>query len=135
MPDVSGRPRVLVVDDERVIADTLALILNKSGYIAKVAYSAEEALRLADLQPPDILISDVLLDGTNGIGTAASVANMAPGCRVLLISGQVIPSAMFQEANAVGKRFDVLLKPVHPQKLLSKLEEISGRAEESPAIV
>ena len=134
MPDMSGRPIVLVVDDEHVIADTLALILGKNGFAVRVAYHAEEAVRLAELLPPDIVISDVLLDGANGIRTAVRIADLAPGCHILLISGQTIPVQLFQEAHAEGRGFEVILKPVHPQKLLNKLKEISGGGEGSSAV-
>ena len=127
MPDVSGRARVLIVDDEQVIADTLALILNKNGYSTRVAYNGEEAVRLAEFEPPDMLISDVVLGGASGVTAAVEIARIAPGCRVLLISGQAIPAVLLEDANAAGQVFEVLLKPVHPQKLLQKLKEISGQ--------
>jgi len=47
MPEKNAKPKVLVADDERVIADTLAMILNQSGFQARAAYSGEVALELA----------------------------------------------------------------------------------------
>ncbi len=64
------KPRVLVADDERVIADTLALILNKSGFEATAVYSGEEAIETAKTLQPDVLISDVIMFGLNGIDAA-----------------------------------------------------------------
>ena len=47
MTDTKTRHKVLVADDERVIADTLAMILNQSGFEARAVYSGEKALELA----------------------------------------------------------------------------------------
>ena len=47
MPETQVKPKVLVADDERVIADTLAIILNQSGFEAKAVYSGEKAVETA----------------------------------------------------------------------------------------
>ena len=62
-----SKPRVLVVDDERVIADTLSAILSKHGFAVMTAYSGATALDLARVTPPDLLISDVAMPEMNGI--------------------------------------------------------------------
>ena len=56
MSDNHVKPKVLVVDDERVIADTLAMILNQSGFQARAVYSGEAALETASTYEPDMLI-------------------------------------------------------------------------------
>lgn len=122
MPDVAGRPKVLVVDDERAIADTLALILNKNGFAASVAYSGEEAVVFAQLQLPDILITDVFMSGMNGIEAALEVCARAPKCRALLISGQSVTEELLKRAGADGHQFEILLKPVHPRALIDRLK-------------
>ena len=61
MSENHGKPKVLVVDDERVIADTLAMILNQSGFQAKAVYSGEAALETASSYKPDMLIADVIM--------------------------------------------------------------------------
>ncbi len=49
MAENKEKPKVLVADDERVIADTLAMILNQSGFEAQAVYSGERALELVRL--------------------------------------------------------------------------------------
>src|ERR1035437_5471062 len=81
-------PRVLIVDDECVIADSLALILNQNGFDATAVYSGEAAVETAVTFNPDVLISDVVMGEMNGIELALRVSVLLPGCRVILISGR-----------------------------------------------
>ena len=78
MPDTKARPKVLVVDDERVIADTLAMILNQSGFEARPVYSGEGALELVPSFAPDMLISDVIMADLNGIDAAIRIKALLP---------------------------------------------------------
>ena len=63
--------RVLVVDDECSVADTLALILNRSGHESIAVYSAAEAVSVAGSFKPHALLSDVMMPGMNGFELAA----------------------------------------------------------------
>ena len=63
-------PRVLVVDDEPSITDTLVAILRTAGYDAAPSYDAETALSLCESLRPDLLITDVVMPGMNGIEMA-----------------------------------------------------------------
>ena len=120
MPSGTGR-RVLVVDDERMIADTLTLILNRSGYQAHAAYSGEDAIELAGSLMPDILVSDVVMGGMSGIEVAIYFANYLPKCRIILISGNILTASLLEVAGKQGYQFQLLPKPVHPQVLISHL--------------
>jgi DNA-binding response OmpR family regulator len=121
MPENAHKPRVLVADDERVIADTLAMILNQSGFNAKVAYTGEKALELASEFEPEMLISDVIMAGLNGIDAAIKIRALLPSIKILLFSGQAATADLLEKARAQGYEFEILAKPVHPQDLLAKL--------------
>ncbi|MFC5865394.1 response regulator [Acidicapsa dinghuensis] len=121
MAEIAQKPRVLVADDERVIADTLAMILNNSGFQARVAYSGEKALELASEYRPDMLISDVIMGGLNGIDAAIRIREILPAIKILLFSGQAATADLLEKARAQGYEFEILAKPVHPQDLLAKL--------------
>ncbi len=121
MPDNHSKPKVLVVDDERVIADTLAMILNQSGFDARAVYSGEKALEFAPSFEPDMLISDVIMADLNGIDAAIRIRSLLPGIKILLFSGQAATADLLEKARARGYEFEILAKPVHPQDLLSKL--------------
>jgi CheY-like chemotaxis protein len=75
-----GKPVVLVVDDEKVIADTLSMILSRSGFSTMAAYDGFTALELARSTPPDLLISDVVMPGMTGVELAITVTQTIPGC-------------------------------------------------------
>jgi DNA-binding response OmpR family regulator len=121
MPDNANKPRVLVADDERVIADTLAMILNQSGFQARAAYTGEKALEMASEFKPDMLISDVIMAGLNGIDAAIKIRELLPSIKILLFSGQAATADLLEKARERGYEFEILAKPVHPQDLLARL--------------
>jgi len=113
--------RVLVVDDEQVIADTLAIILNHSGFAAKAVYSGEAAIMQASEWPPAALISDVIMPGITGVQAAAAILRLVPECYVMLFSGH----GTLDIASRVGDcNFEILPKPVHPQEILRRLNAV-----------
>lgn len=126
---LESKPRVLIADDEGVIADTLAMILSQAGYETRAVYSGEQALGILRLFSPDMLISDVLMPGINGIETAIRVRAILPSCKVLLFSGQATARNLLEEAHSQGYEFELLTKPVHPTDLLARMRA----AREDPA--
>lgn len=114
--------RVLVVDDEQIIANTLTQILNQSGFTATAAYSGENAIEVASGLRPDILISDVVMFGMTGVDVAMAVSQYAPKCRVVLFSGQAATADLLRRAEDSGYHFEILAKPVHPRALLKLLQ-------------
>jgi CheY-like chemotaxis protein len=121
MPEANHKPKVLVVDDEPVIADTLAMILNQSGFETRAVYSGEKALELATSFQPQMLISDVIMGDLNGIDAAIRIRQLLPEIKVLLFSGQAATANLLENARTRGYEFEILTKPVHPQDLLTRL--------------
>ena len=113
--------KVLIVDDERVIADTLVIILNRSGFDATAVYSGERAVEAAQEMRPDMMISDVIMADMNGIDAAIKIRGILPACKVLLFSGQAATADLLEKARTQGYEFEILAKPVHPQDLLARL--------------
>jgi CheY-like chemotaxis protein len=114
---------VLVVDDERVIADTLSLILSKSGYNVLTAYDGKTALEIARSVPPSLLITDVVMPGMTGIELAIMLVEVIPDCKVLLFSGQAATVDLLAAARDMGYEFTILTKPVHPTDMLRRVKE------------
>ena len=115
------KPIVLVVDDEQVIADTLAKILDLNGYDASAVYTGTAAVESARSLRPDLIISDVIMPDMNGIEAAISIRSFLPTCKILLFSGQAATADLLEDARAHGHEFEILAKPVHPSDLLAKL--------------
>jgi CheY-like chemotaxis protein len=115
---------VLVVDDERLIADTVSAILTEHGFISFKAYSGEEAVRLADTVHPDIVLSDVLMPKMTGIQMAILIKKSLPGTHIVLFSGQASTAALMRQAAAAGHNFELLAKPIHPEELVMKLKDL-----------
>jgi two-component system response regulator VicR len=123
-----NRPSVLVVDDEPVIADTLVQILEHKGYAASAAYDGDGAIQLALLNPPQLVISDVMMPGINGIELGISIRRIFPDCKVILSSGQAEASDLITAALSAGNHFVFLQKPVQLNVLLKHVEEILKRS-------
>ena len=117
----AAKSKVLVADDEQVIANTLAIILNQAGFEAKAVYSGEKAIEALDTFAPDMLISDVIMTGLTGIEAAIVTRQKLPKCKILLFSGQAATADLLEKARAEGHEFEILAKPVHPTDLLAKL--------------
>ena len=81
-------PKVLVVDDERRIADTLTEILEMAGFQVVTAYDGWEAVEVAIRFRPDYLLSDVLMPRMNGVELAIAIRKIYPAATILLFSGQ-----------------------------------------------
>jgi len=118
-----ARVRVLVVDDEPVIADTVAEILNSNGFDAKGVYGGQDALEIAERFIPDILLTDVLMPKISGIDLAIALRKLHPNTRVLLFSGQAATSGVLDGARNNGYEFEVLPKPIPPDQLIHKLRK------------
>ena len=116
------KPRVLVVDDEQVIADTLAKILDLNGYDASAVYTGTAAVESARSLQPDLIISDVIMPDMDGIEAAIKIRGFLPDCKILLFSGQAATADLLENARARGHEFEILGKPVHPSDLLAKLK-------------
>jgi DNA-binding NtrC family response regulator len=121
LPVPKAKRRILVVDDERVISDTVAVILNQAGFEARAVLSGKDAIKTLESFTPDVLLCDVIMPEMNGIELALKMRHLVLGCRILLFSGQAATSTLLEEAKAQGHEFEILAKPIHPSELLQKL--------------
>ncbi len=127
---MTDKRKILVVDDDPVVLETILLVLQHNGFDVKGADNAEDALTKARFEPPDILISDILLPGLNGIDAAIRLRKFLPDCRVLLISGDTSATEALQNARAGGHVFEVLPKPTSPEVLLETLNRGHAREQD-----
>ncbi|HWG21709.1 MAG TPA: response regulator [Terracidiphilus sp.] len=123
MSDSDLRKRILIVDDEKNIADTLAMVFKIKGHEAMAAYSAESAVETVESFEPDIVLSDVMMGKMTGVDLAIYLSKARPDCKVILFSGHGSTADLLREASRKGHEFRLLAKPIHPQKLL---DDIAG---------
>ncbi len=131
MPGATGGRKILIIDDEATIADTLALIFSSSGYEAKTAYSAEQALVVLEEWRPDLAIIDVVLPGMNGIEFAIFLKGSYPDCQFLLFSGQPGTTGLLEDARKKGHLFEILAKPLHPTYMLATVSDMLTLCQDS----
>jgi len=124
----ASHPVVLVVDDEPVIADTLVAILRKRDFAAHAAYDGTEALGIAQVIPPEFLITDVMMPGMNGVELAITIKEMVPDCKILLFSGHAQLSALIDDPRCASYDFPLLAKPIHPDALLARISGLTAVA-------
>jgi DNA-binding response OmpR family regulator len=117
--------KIVVVDDEPSITNTLCHILRHAGYRVFAAYEAEGAMMLCRHHSPEMLISDVNMPGISGIELAQQLSREMPACHIILFSGHLETAALLAAAGQRGNRFECLAKPVLPEDLLARVRAIS----------
>jgi len=123
--------KILVVDDERAVRDSLRRALELQGYEVELASDGAEALaRLAENGQPDAVVLDILMPGIDGLDV----------CRQLRRRGNSVPVLMLTARDAVGDRVegldagadDYVVKPFALEELLARLRALLRRT--SPAV-
>jgi two-component system response regulator AtoC len=121
------RGRVLVVEDEAYVRDSLVEILRSRGFEASPAGSAAEALEHVARTPVDVVLSDLRMPGADGLELVRQMQIAAPDVPVVILTGHGnVPSAV--ECLKAGAS-DYILKPAEPEALEVALERaLEGRA-------
>ena len=98
-----ARPRrIVVIDDEPSIADSLAEILTAHGFKASAFYAGQGAIDFVRKQCPDIVLSDVVMPKMNGVDTVLAIRELCPHTRIFLFSGQAGTRNLLERAQAGG---------------------------------
>jgi CheY-like chemotaxis protein len=124
MARIATAARILIVDDEPMLANTLAIIFQRAGYNATAVYSGEEALTFLETQEPSLIVSDVVMPGLNGVAMAQRIRFSHPNCPVLLFSGNADTHDLLEAAKIEGDAFEVLAKPISPPVMLAKVASL-----------
>ncbi len=113
--------KILLVDDEKEFADTLAERLNIRDFNVSVAYSGKIALDMVRNNNYDIVILDILMPEMNGIETLKQIKEISPLVQVILLTGNAtVDNAILGMKNGA---YDFLIKPVDTQNLSQKLND------------
>jgi len=124
MPGAAGSRRILILDDEVAVADTLEMIFSGCGYEVRTAHSAEMAIETISEWQPDLAIVDVMLPRMNGIEFGIVLVSNYPACRVVLVSGHPGTGELLEMARMRGHDFEILAKPLHPGLILEVVSNL-----------
>lgn len=120
-------PVILVVDDEPLQREILKTILDDAGYETYTAASGEEALKILKKYNPDVLLTDLKMDGMDGIELIESIpADVYTPTTIIMTAHGTITSAV--EAIKKGA-FDYLTKPLSKNSLLMTIQRAVDRSE------
>ncbi|MGZ3539494.1 MAG: response regulator, partial [Thermodesulfobacteriota bacterium] len=120
--------KVLVVDDEESVVQSIEGVLEDEGFRVAKARSGEEAIRVFQQEEPDVTLLDIWLPGMDGIEVLKRFKWMAPECQVIMISGHAtISTAM--TAVKLGA-FDFIEKPLSLDVLLMTIYRALDRQKE-----
>lgn len=113
---------VLVVDDDRDFAESLADALELVGHEVTLAFSGEDAVNIFEENDFDITFMDVKLPGKNGVESFFEMRRSKPAARVIMMTGYSVPQ-LLEQAIEQGA-WDVIHKPLEMQKILSMVEKV-----------
>ena len=122
--------RILLVDDDELIRDSLSLAFKNRGCHLSAHESAEEALKLLRSEQFDIIISDFKLPGIDGLTFLKSVARSAPQAISILITAYR-ENEIVSEALRNGVH-DFIEKPFSPRKLISTVHHLTAQRRIGP---
>jgi two-component system nitrogen regulation response regulator NtrX len=110
------KPRLLVIDDEAAIRDSLKMILEYDGYEVLTAATGEDGIAQAEREAPDLLFLDVKMPGMDGLEVLQRLRHLVEATPVVVISGHGTVSTAV-EATKLGA-FDFIEKPLETERLL-----------------
>jgi DNA-binding NtrC family response regulator len=116
--------RVLLVDDEEELVTTLQERLELRGMRAESATTGEEALRMVDEAPYDVVVVDLKMPGLDGTKIVDRVRRRRPETRVILITGHGSGHGELDELADCD--YPILLKPFAIQRLVEQIQELTS---------
>jgi DNA-binding NtrC family response regulator len=115
---------IFVVDDEEIIASTVAALLRLKGFEAVFFTNPLDALEASHARIPDLLVSDIVMPLLSGLDLAIQMQALHPHCKALLFSGEWDAGDLSEIARKRSCKFEMISKPVHPKMLLRKVQEM-----------
>ena len=123
-----NRGRILVVDDDDMILESLVSILESEGYVASTARTGEEAIEKTEKEFFNAMLVDIHLPDMTGIEVISRVSETTPRMKKLILTG--FPET-HTAIDAVNKKADAyLVKPFDPELLLELIEQNLKQQEE-----
>ncbi|NOQ87627.1 MAG: response regulator [Gammaproteobacteria bacterium] len=129
---------ILIIDDEEDIRDALQMVLESAGHDVKVASNGNDAVELQREEPADLIITDIIMPGKDGVDTIKEIRQEFPGIRIIAISGgggvqptEYVPEAITTTAYlAAAKEAGadmVFTKPFERKDLIQAVDDLFGK--------
>lgn len=120
-------PLILVIDDEEPIRRLLKRVLEKGGYEVVTAADGDEGMRRYRERPADLVITDLIMPGKEGIETIMELRKGDPGVKIIAMSGggRLDPEGLLQAAGSLGAA-RTLSKPIERETLLGAVGDLLG---------
>jgi len=119
------KQRVLVIDDDHLVADTLNLIFQANGYDSEAVYSAAEALIRARTFSPELLLCDITMPEETGLQLAEKLQQEMPNCKLLMLTAYSSNAIKVeQHVSRTHRPIKLLSKPCRPETLLREAQAL-----------
>jgi len=129
---MAGKLKILVVDDDRHIAELISLYLNKEGYETKEAYSGRNAVEVFSSYSPYLVLLDLMLPEMDGYQVCREIRKISSVPIIMLTSkGEVFDKVLGLEMGAD----DYIVKPFDPKELVARVKAVLRRFENRDADV
>lgn len=117
-------PLILVVDDEVVISETFAIILQQSGFRADARYDGDQAVEYCRQYRPDLVVMGIIMPKMNGFEAAIQILKFQPTCKFVFMSGCVPVNETPDQPDKFGLPFPFLPKPTHPPEFIQTMRAV-----------
>jgi two-component system cell cycle response regulator CpdR len=114
-------PRILLAEDDDSLRGFLSRALERAGYDVTACADGEEAVAVLE-QSWDLLLTDIVMPGMDGIEVARLAAARHPGLRIMFITGFAAVALAAKESAPQGAK--VLSKPIHLREIVAEVERM-----------
>ncbi len=119
------KQRILVVDDDQLVADTLTLVFKANGYESEAVYSAADGLARARTFNPLLMLCDISMPETNGLQLAEALHREMPDCKLIMLTAYASNAVKVeQHVSRTRRPLKLLSKPCRPELLLHETQSL-----------
>ena len=121
-----GKQKILIVDDDKHIAELISLYMMKDGYETEEAYDGREAVKMAESFQPDLILLDLMLPGLDGYQVCTEIRKTSRVPIIMLTAkGETFDKVLGLELGAD----DYIVKPFDPKELVARVKAVLRRYE------
>jgi CheY-like chemotaxis protein len=126
VPPAAPQFRVLLVDDDAFVHEMMGLFLGKTEYSLVSATSAQDAIKIIDSDPPDILITDAMMPGESGFSLIEKMKAQPGSAAIPVILWTILETPDGSVMDASGKADILINKPFYRCDMMESLEKAKG---------